>query len=133
MPRRFLSERGGERGGGLTDPFVNPECDAKLDTAAGGAGLICEAFFGMEQCVDFLWWIFTGRALSEGKLLRIVPVEGSASSAAQFGQFIKFDEISSCRGGHTLVATPPPRSCLDCMRRSGAPCSSTEHLWVRHP
>ena len=38
MPRRFLSERGGERGGGLTDPFVNPERDVELETTAGGAG-----------------------------------------------------------------------------------------------
>ena len=60
MPRRFLSERGGERGGGLTDPFVNPESDVELETAMGGAGLIYEAFFGMEPCVDFLLWIFAG-------------------------------------------------------------------------
>ena len=79
MSWRFLSERGGERGGGLIDPFVNPEHDVKLETTTGGAGLICEAFFGMEPCVDFLRWIFTGQALSEGKLLRIKPVEGSAS------------------------------------------------------
>ena len=58
----------------------------------------------MEPCVDFLWWIFTGRALSKGKLLRIVSVEGSAPTAAQVGQFIKFDEISSSHGGHTSVA-----------------------------
>ena len=60
MPWWFLSERGGERGGGLIDPFVNPERDVELETVAGGARLICEAFFGMEPCVDFLWWIFTG-------------------------------------------------------------------------
>ena len=87
MPRRFLSERGGERGGRLTDPFVNPESDVELEAAWGDAGhlrlrrggfhrrrwragFICEAFSGMELCVDFLRWIFTGRALSEGKLLR---------------------------------------------------------------
>ena len=90
--------------------------------------LIFEAFFGMEPCVDFLWWIFTGRALSERRLLTIVPVEGSMPTAAQVGQFIKFDEISSSHGNHTSVAAPLPRSCLDCMRRSGAPCSSAEHL-----
>jgi len=78
----FLSERGGERGGGLTNPFVNLGCDLELETTTGGAGLVCEAFFGMEPCVDFLLWIFTGRALSEGKLLRIVPVEGSMPVAA---------------------------------------------------
>ena len=82
MPRRFLSERGGERGGGLIDPFVNPERDVELEATQGGAGFICEAFFGIEPCVDFLRWIFTGRALSEGKLLKIVLVEGSAPTAA---------------------------------------------------
>ena len=150
MSRRFLSEREGKRGGGLTDPFVNLERDVELEATQGGAGrlclkrggfrrrgwragFICEAFFEMESCVDFLRWIFTGRALSEGKLLRIVLVEGSTPVAAQVGQFIKIDEFSSSHGGHTLVATPLPRSCLDCMRRSGAPCSSAEHLWVRHP
>ena len=133
MLRRFLSERGGERGGGLIDPCVNPKRDVELETATGGAGLIYEAFFGMELCVDFLRWIFTGQAISAGKLLRIVLVEGSVPAATQVGQFIKFDEFSSSHGGHISVAVPPPRSCLDCMRRSGAPCSSTEHLWVQRP
>ena len=90
--------------------------------------LICEAFFGMEPRVDFLWWIFIGRALSEGNLLTIVPIEGSVPTAAQVGQFIKFDVISSYHGDHTSVAAPLPKSCLDYMRRSGAPCSSAEHL-----
>ena len=87
MPRWFLSEREGKRGGGLIDPFVNPERDVELEAARGSDGHLClrrgglrrrrwrvgsisEAFFGMEPCVDFLRWIFTGRALSEGKLLR---------------------------------------------------------------
>ena len=47
--------------------------------------LICEAFFGMEPCVDFLLWIFTRRGLSEGKLLRIMSVEGSVPTTAQVG------------------------------------------------
>ena len=81
--------------------------------------------------MDFLRWIFTGQAISAGKLLRIVLVEGSVPVATQVGQFIKFDEFSSSHGGHISVAAPLPRSCLDCMRRSGAPCSSTEHLWVQ--
>ena len=114
--------RESERGGGLTDPFVNPERDVGLEVM-----LICEAFFRMELCVDSLWWFFTGRALSEGRLLMIVPVEGSVPTAAQVGQFTKFDEISSSHGDHTSVAVPPLRSYLDCMRRSGAPCSSAEH------
>ena len=79
--------------------------------------LICEAFFRMEPHVDFLWWIFTGRALSERRLLTIVPVEGSVPTAAQVSQFIKFDEISSSHGDHTLGAAPLSRSYLDYMRR----------------
>ena len=106
---------------------MNLERDVGLEVMSD---LICEAFFGMEPCVDSLWWIFSGQASSEGRLLTIVPVEGSVPTAAQVGQFIKFDEISSSHGDHTLGATSPSRSCLDCMRRLGAPCSSTEHLWV---
>ena len=123
MPRRFLSERESERGGGLTDPSMNPERDVELEVM-----LVYEAFFGMEPSIDSLRWIFTGRALSEGRLLTIVPVESSVPTAAQVDQFTKFDEISSSHGDHTSVVAPPPRSCLDCMRRSGAPCSSAEHL-----
>ena len=130
---QFLSERGGERGGGLTDPFMNLERDVELEATWGGVGFICEAFFGMEPCVDFLRWIFTGRALLEGKSLRIMPVEGFAPATAQFAQFIKIDEIFSSHADHTSVAGSLTRSCLDCMRRSGAPCSSAEHLWVRRP
>ena len=129
--------REGTQGGGLTDPFVNLERDVELEAAWGGAGhlclrrgsfrrrgwragFICEAFFEMEPCV-------------EGKLPRIMLVEGSMPIAAQVGQFIEFDEISSSYGGHTTVAASLPRSCLDCTRRSRAPCSSTEHLRVRRP
>ena len=43
MPRQFLSERESERGGGLTDPFVNPERDVRLEVMLDQ---ICEAFFG---------------------------------------------------------------------------------------
>ena len=125
MTRWFRSERESERGGGLTDPFVNLGRDVGLEVMLD---LICEAFFGMEPCVDFLWWIFIGRASSEGRLLTIVPVEGYVPTAAQVGQFIKFDEISSSHGDHTLGAAPPSRSCLNCMRRLGAPCSSAKHL-----
>ena len=78
---------------------MNLERDVELEAARGGAGRLClrrggfhrrswragsiyEAFFGMEPCVDFLRRIFTGRALSEGKLPRIVLVEGSMPAAA---------------------------------------------------
>ena len=122
MPWWFLSERERERGGGLTDPSVHPERDVEPEVM-----LVCEAFFEMEPCVDSLRWIFTGRALSEGRLLMIAPVESSVPTTAQVGQFIKFDEISFGHGDHTLGAAPLTRSCLGCMRRPGAPCSSAEH------
>jgi len=54
MRRRFLSERGGEQGGGLIDPFMNPEHDVKLKAVRGSAVFLCEALFGMEVCADFL-------------------------------------------------------------------------------
>ena len=41
MPRQFLSEREGKREGVLTDPFVNPEHDVKLEATRGGAGHLC--------------------------------------------------------------------------------------------
>ena len=124
MLRWFLSEREGKRGGGLTDPFVNPEHNVELEATGGGAGRLClrrggfrqrrwhagfiyEAFFGMEPCVDSFWWIFTRRALSKGKLPGIVLVEGSMPTAAQVGQFIKFDETSSSHGGHTSAGSIP--------------------------
>jgi len=114
--------RESERGGGLIDPSVNPERDVELEVM-----LVCEAFFGMEPCVDSLWWIFTGRALSEGRLLMIAPVESSVPTTVQVGQFIKFDEISFGHGDHASGAAPLTRSCLGCMRRPVAPCSSAEH------
>ena len=39
---------------------------------------VCEAFLRMEPYVDFFRWIFTGRALSEGKPPRTTPVGGFA-------------------------------------------------------
>jgi len=52
--------------------------------------------------MDSFW-----RALSERKMLRTAPVGGFALAAAEVGQFIKFDEISSSHGGHTLVGSVP--------------------------
>ena len=71
---------------------MNPERDVGLEVMLD---LICEAFFRMEPRVHFLRWIFTGRASSEGKLLMIVPVEGFVPTAAQVGQFIKFDAMAT--------------------------------------
>ena len=122
MPRRFLSERESEQGGGLTDPSVNPEHDVGLEVM-----LVYEAFSRMELCVDSLRWIFTGRALSEERLLMIAPVESFVPTTAQVGQFIKFDEISFGHGNHTSGAAPLTRSYLGCIRRPGALCSSAKH------
>ena len=68
---------------------------------------ICEAFVGMERHVDFFRRVLFGRALSKRKTLGTVPVGGFALTAAQVGQFIKFDEISSSHGGHTSVGSVP--------------------------
>ena len=38
--------------------------------------IICEAFLGMEPHADFFRWLFSGRALTEGKPLMIAPVGG---------------------------------------------------------
>ena len=37
---------------------------------------VCEAFLRMEPHVDFFRWMFSRRALSEGKPLMIAPVGG---------------------------------------------------------
>jgi len=39
---------------------------------------IYEAFLGMDPHMDLFWWIFSGRALSEGNPPRIMPVKGFA-------------------------------------------------------
>ena len=81
---------------------MNLERDVELEAARGGVGRLClrrggfrrrgwrggfiyEAFFKMDLCVDSFWWIFTERALSEGKLPEIVLVEGSMPAVAQVG------------------------------------------------
>ena len=68
---------------------------------------VYEAFVRMEPYVDSFRRVFVGRALSERKTLGTVPVGGFALAAAQVGQFIKFDEISSNHGDHTLVSSVP--------------------------
>ena len=50
MPRRFLSEREGKRGGGLIDPFVNLERDVELEAirrvvSRGLAPCACDLVF----------------------------------------------------------------------------------------
>ena len=101
------------------DPFANPE----RDVGSGLRGLLRDGATRRLSSGSFL-----GEPCRRGGLLATMLVEGSTPTAAQVGQFIKFDEISSSHGYHTLGAAPPSRSCLDYMRRSGAPCSSAEHL-----
>ena len=66
---------------------------------------VYEAFIGMEPYMDSFRRVFSGRALSERKMLGTAPVEGFALAAAQVGQFIKFDETSSSYGGHTTAGS----------------------------
>ena len=66
---------------------------------------VYEAFIGMEPHVDSFRRVFSRRALSERKTLGTTPVGGFALAAAQVGQFIKFDEISSSHGGHTSAGS----------------------------
>ena len=67
--------------------------------------IVYEAFIGMEPYVDSFWRVFSGRALSKRKTLGTTPVGGFALAAAQVGQFIKFDEISSSHSGHTSAGS----------------------------
>ena len=68
---------------------------------------VYEAFVGMEPHVDSFRRVVSGRTLSERKTLGTASVGGFALTAAQVGQFIKFDEISSSHGGHTPVGSIP--------------------------
>ena len=68
---------------------------------------VCEAFFEMEPYTDSFRWIFTERALLEGKSPRTTSVEGFTPAAAQVSQFIEFDETSSSHGGHTSASSVP--------------------------
>ena len=63
---------------------------------------VCEAFLGMEPHVDFFWRIFTGRALSEGKLPRTTPVGGFAlqKMPRPSGSYPAYSPYDSNRGWH---------------------------------
>ena len=69
--------------------------------------IIYETFVGIEPHVDSFRRVFSGRALLERKTLGTAPVGGFALEAAQVDQFIKFDEISSSHGSHTLAGSVP--------------------------
>ena len=55
---------------------VAPQSDWALHVASFIT--IYEAFHGMEPHVDLFWWIFIGRALSEGKPPKTASIGGFA-------------------------------------------------------
>ena len=63
---------------------------------------ICEAFLGMEPHVDLFWWIFTGRALSEGKPPRTAPVGDFAlqKKPSPLGSYPTYSPCDSNRVWH---------------------------------
>jgi len=70
MPRRFLSERESERGGGLTDPFVNPERDVGLEAIVGDArfnlqGLLWDGAMCGFSPEDLHWASFIGGEVAQ--------------------------------------------------------------------
>ena len=67
-----------------------------------GFVIVCEAFLRMEPHVDLFWWIFTGRALSEGKPPRTTPVGGFALQKKQkpSTSYPVYSPYDSNRGWH---------------------------------
>ena len=63
---------------------------------------ICEAFLGMEPHMGFFRRIFTGQALSEGKLPRTVPVGGFAlqKKPRPSGSYPAYSPYDSNQGWH---------------------------------
>ena len=63
---------------------------------------VCKAFLEMEPHVDLFWWIFTGRALSEGKPPRTTLVGGFALQKKQrpSGSYPMYSPYDSNRGWH---------------------------------
>ena len=63
---------------------------------------VCEAFLGIELHVDFFRRIFSGRALSEGKPLRITPVGGFVlqKKPSASGAYPAYAPCDSNRGWH---------------------------------
>jgi len=63
---------------------------------------VYEAFLRMEPHVDLFRWIFTGRALSEGKPPRTVPVRGFAlqKKPRPSSSYPAYSPCDSNRGWH---------------------------------
>ena len=72
---------------------------------------MCEAFLGMEPHVDFFRWMFSGRALSEGKPLMIAPVGGSTlqkkpSAAGSYPMYTAYDSNRGWHGEWFYIRNP---------------------------
>ena len=63
---------------------------------------MCEAFLGMEPHVDLFRWMFSRRALSEGKPLMIAPVGGFTlqKKPSVSGLYPAYTPYDSNRGWH---------------------------------
>ena len=63
---------------------------------------VCEAFLRMEPHMDFFWWIFSRRALLEGKPHKIAPVGGFAlqKKPSVSGSYPAYTPYDSNRGWH---------------------------------
>ena len=63
---------------------------------------MCEVFLGMEPHTDFFRWMFSGRALSEGKPLMIALVGGFAlqKKPSASGSYPVYTRCDSNRGWH---------------------------------
>ena len=63
---------------------------------------VSKAFLGMEPHVDFFRWMFSGRALLEGKPLMITPVGGFAlqKKPRALGSYPVYTPCDSNRGWH---------------------------------
>ena len=63
---------------------------------------VCEAFLRMEPHMDFFWWMFSRRALSEGKLPRTASVGGFAlqKKPSASGSYPAYTPCDSNRGWH---------------------------------
>ena len=72
---------------------------------------VSKAFLGMEPHVDLFWWIFTGRALSEGKPPKNVPVGGFAlqrklSAGGSYPTYIPYDSNRGWHGEWFYIRNP---------------------------
>ena len=83
---------------------------------------VCENFLGMEPHVDFFLWIFSGRALSEGKPPRITPVGGftlqkKPKPSAPYPAYSPYDSNQGWHGEWFYIRNPVEAPFLTFIRR----------------